>query len=169
MYQPYPGGAEAPGPSGPSGTPSLLAPASITRAVRVMYAGAAASLIGIGMDFIGIGGLRTRLANADHKLTSAQLTSEVHVFYAVFIIGGLIATGLWLWMARVNGAGKSWGRTVATVLIALDTILQFVGLGGGLAPAGRIWSILVWLIGLAAVILLWQRTSSEYFSSAQRS
>jgi hypothetical protein len=169
MYQPYPGGAGAPEPSGPSGTASLPAPTSITRAVRVMYAGAVASLIGIGVDFIGIGGLKTRLANANHKLTPTQLTSAEHVAIAFFIIGGLIGVALWIWMARVNGAGKSWGRVVATVFFAIDTISQFVGLGGGLSGVGRIWSLVIWLIGLAAIILLWQRTSSEYFGSAQRS
>ena len=32
--------------------------------------------------------------------------------------------------------------------------------GGGLS---RIFGILVWVIGLIAIILLWQRSSSEYF------
>ena len=134
-----------------------------------MYAGAVASLIGIGVDFIGIGGLKTRLANANHKLTPTQLTNAEHVAVAFFIIGGLIGVALWMWMARVNGAGKNWGRIVATVFFAIDTIAQFVGLGGGLSGVGRIWSIIVWLIGLAAIILLWQRTSSEYFASAPQS
>ena len=169
MYQPYPGGAGTPEPSGPSGTPSLPAPASINRAVRVMYAGAVGSLIGIGMDFVGIGSFKTRLANANHKLTASQLTNSEHVAIAFFIISGLIAVGLWIWLARTAAAGKGWARVVGTVLFALDTILQFVGLAGGLSPAGRIWAIVVWLIGLAAIILLWQRTSSEYFVSAQRS
>jgi hypothetical protein len=170
MYQPYPGGAQAPEPSGPSGLPSLPAPASITRAVRLMYAGAVASLIGIGVDFIGIGGIKTRIHNANHKLSPAQVTNAEHVAIAYFIITGLIAVGLWLWMARATTEGKGWARIVATVLFALDTILQFVGLAGGLSAAGRIFAIVVWLIGLVTVFLIWQRTSSEYLQSgSQRS
>jgi hypothetical protein len=166
MYQPYPGGAQAPEPSGSSAPPSLPAPTSITRAIRLMYAGAVASLIGIGVDFVGIGHIKTRIANANHKLSPAQVTSAEHVAVVVFIVGGLIASGLWIWMARVSGQGKSWARIVSTVLFALDTILQFIGLGGGLSPAGRIFSIVIWLIGLVTVIMLWQRGSSEYFQSA---
>jgi hypothetical protein len=169
MYQPYPGGGSTPEPSGTPGVPVGPVPTSISRAVRVMYAGAVASLIGIGIDFIGIGGLRTRIANANHKLTPAQVTNAEHVAVAFFIVGGLIAIALWLWMARANGAGKSWARIVSTVFFAVDTISQFVGLAGGASAAGRIFGIVVWLIGLTAVILLWQRTSSEYFASSQRS
>jgi hypothetical protein len=129
-----------------------------------MYAGAVASLVGIGIDFIGISGLRARIANANHKLTPAQVTNSEHVLVVFFIVGGLIGAGLWVWMARSNAAGKSWARIVSTVFFALDTILQFVGLGAGTGAAGRIFAIVVWLIGLAAIILLWQRTSSEYFA-----
>jgi hypothetical protein len=168
MYQPYPGGAQAPEPSGSSGSPSLPAPTPISRAVRLMYVGAVASLIGIGIDFTGIGGLRTRIANANHKLSAAQVTSTEHVFVVFFIVGGLIAAGLWVWMARGNNQGKSWARIVSTVLFAIDTILQFVGLGGGLSAAARIYSILIWLVGLVVIILLWQRASSEYYTSSAR-
>jgi hypothetical protein len=162
MYQPYPGGAD--GAPEPSRTPSSPAPTSINRAVRVMYAGAVASLVGIGIDFIGIGSIRTRIENANHKLSAAQVSSSEHVLIVLFIVGGLIGAGLWVWMARSNGAGRSWARIVATVLFALDTILQFVGLGAGSGAAGRIFAIVVWLIGLTAIILLWQRTSSQYFA-----
>jgi hypothetical protein len=165
MYQPYPGGAQAPEPSGMSRSP---APVSIARAVRLMYAGAAASLIAIGIDFIGIGSLRTRIANANPKLTAAQITNAEHVAIGLFIASGLIGAALWLWMARANGDGKSWARIVATVLFAIDTIGQFVGLGGSLATVGRVFSILVWLIGLATIVLLWQRTSTEYFAEGKR-
>jgi len=170
MYQPYPGGAQAPEPSGSSGSsglPSLLAPTPISRAIRLMYVGAVGSLIGIGVDFIGIGGLKTRIANANHKLSPAQVTSAEHLSIAFFIIGGLIAAGLWIWMARGTAAGKSWARIVSTVLFALDTILQFVGLAGGASVGGRIFAILIWLVGLVVIILLWQRASSEYFQSVR--
>lgn len=39
-------------------------------------------------------------------------------------------------------------------------------LGG--ASAGRFFGLVVWLIGLGAIILLWQRQSSDYFKGAPR-
>ena len=87
----------------------------------------------------------------------------------VFIVSGLLGAALWLWMAQANKAGKSWARIVATVLFAIDTLNVAVGAsavsGGG---ATRIYGLVIWLIGLAAVILLWQRPSSEYFKGTPR-
>jgi hypothetical protein len=37
--------------------------------------------------------------------------------------------------------------------------------GGGLA---RFYGFVVWVIGLVAIILLWQRSSSDYFRSPPR-
>jgi len=37
--------------------------------------------------------------------------------------------------------------------------------GGG---ASRFYGLLVWVIGLVAIILLWQRPSTEYFRGAPR-
>jgi hypothetical protein len=36
------------------------------------------------------------------------------------------------------------------------------------AGAGRFYGLLVWLIGLGAIILLWQRQSSAYFQGRPR-
>jgi hypothetical protein len=36
------------------------------------------------------------------------------------------------------------------------------------AGAGRFYGLLVWLIGLGAIILLWQRQSSAYFQGQPR-
>jgi hypothetical protein len=56
------------------------------------------------------------------------------------------------------------------VLFAVDTISVLIGVGGA-APGGhatRFYGIVVWLVGLAAIILLWRRSSSNYFNSAPR-
>ncbi len=55
------------------------------------------------------------------------------------------------------------------MLLAFDTLNVVAGAaavpGGG---ATRIYGLIVWLIGLAAIILLWQRASSVYFKPAPR-
>ena len=61
-------------------------------------------------------------------------------------------------------AGKSWARIVSTVLFAIDTLSVLAGAVTS-AGAARIYSILVWLIGLGAIIFLWQRSSTEYFKA----
>jgi hypothetical protein len=170
MYQPCPGGAES------QPEPALAtAPPSITRAVRVMYVGAAASVIGIIVDLTTYSSLQRALATRRRKngqpLTHAQVVDLAHVEVVVLVVVGLIAAGLWIWMARSCLAGKSWARTVSTVLFAISTIGAFVSIGGGALSAGaatRIYGFVVWIVGLIAIILLWQRASSDYFKSAPR-
>ena len=164
MYQPYPGGGQPPEPS-----ERPPAPPSIVRAVQVMYAGAAASLIGIVIDMTTLSSTKSETIRRNPSLTATQVSNAEHVAIGLFIVSGLLGAGLWVWIAQMCKAGRNWARIVGTVLFAIDTISVFLGAatvpGGG---ATRIYSILIWLIGLATVILLWQRASSDYFRSAPR-
>lgn len=166
MYQPYPGGAQTPEPS-----PQPLAPVSVQRAVKVMYAGAVASLIGIIIDLTMLSSLKSDIQSRNHNLTPAQVNTAEHVAIGAFIASGLIGAALWIWMAQSCKGGKGWARTVSTVLFGLDTIGQIGGASTGFTgsgSAGRIYSLLVWLIGLVAIILLWQRESSAFFKKTPR-
>ncbi len=164
MYQPYPGGSQLPQPSF-SRPP---APTSVLRAVQVMYAGAAVTLIGIIIDLLERHAIRNALATRKtaRTLTASQLTTEYHVVLGVLIVGGLIGVGLWIWMALSCKAGKSWARVLSTVLFGIETVVQFLGLGLGGGGGVRIFGLLIWVIGLIAIILLWQRSSTAYFRSA---
>jgi len=168
MYQSYPGGAPAPEQYGQPASP---APQSVTRAVQLMYAGAVASLIGIVIGLTTTGSLRSDIQKRSPTMTPAHVTDAVHLEIGFAIVGGLIAAALWIWMAQSNKAGKSWARILSTVLFAISTISALASLAGGALAGGgasRIYGIVVWLIGLAATILLWQRASSNYFKSAPR-
>jgi hypothetical protein len=172
MYQTYPDGDQPPGQYGQSATP---VPQSVDNAVRVMYMGAAASLIGIVIDLATVGPLRDKLVTMNNngaKLTSLQVTDSEHVAIGALIVAGVIGVVLWIWMAQSNQAGKRWARIVATVLFGIDTLSLIADVNGASALSGtvptRIYGIAIWLIGLAAVILLWQRTSSDYFRAAPR-
>jgi hypothetical protein len=160
MYQPYPGRAQMPEPS--SRPP---APPSMVNAVRVMYAGAAASLIGVIIDFTTVGSLKSAIEKRYPKWTPTQVTSAEHIAVAEFIVAGLIGAALWIFVAQVCRAGRNWGRIVATVLFAIDTLSQVFGAALSSGGGARIFSLLVWLIGLAAIVLLWQRSSTGYFRS----
>ena len=165
MYQPYPGGSQTP-ESYSRGT----APQSVIRASQAMYVGAAASLIGIVITILFRHSLRTAILDRNHTLTTAQLNDAYHVGLGVAIAVGLIGVGVWIWMAQMCKAGKSWARILSTVLFGLQTINLAAGAAvpGGASTTTRIYGIVIWLIGLVAVIFLWQRPSSEYFKGAPR-
>jgi hypothetical protein len=159
MYQPYPSSGQAPEPT------RSEPPASVVMAVRLMYAGAVVSALSLVVGLVTVGSLRDSLHKSDPSLTPTQLHNlqTVVVIGSVFI--GLISIGLWIWMALMNKAGKSWARIVASVLFGLDTLFLLLGVARAGAAAGTLVSILTWLIGLGAIIFLWRRDSSEYFSA----
>jgi hypothetical protein len=162
MYQPYPGQAQMPDPS--SRPP---APPSVVNAARVMYAGAAASLIGLIINFIAIGSLKSAIEKRYPKWSASQVASAEHFVIGEFIVVGLIGVALWIFVAQACRAGKNWGRILATVLFGIDTLLQLLGAAVSSGGGARIFSLLVWLIGLAAIVLLWRRQSTEYFRARQ--
>jgi hypothetical protein len=129
-----------------------------------MYVGLAASLIGIIVDMTTLSATRSAILKRNPSYTATQLNNAEHLQIGLFIAGGLIGAALWLWMAQSCRAGKGWARVVSTVFFGIDTLSVLVGAaavqGGGLS---RIYGILVWVIGLIAIILLWQRSSSDYF------
>ena len=177
MYQPYPGGDQPPAQSAQFEAPVRPPiPQSVTRAVQVMYLGAVASLIGIIIELLTRHSLRTFIANHatrnGSRLTAAQVADTYHAELVVLVVVGLIGIGLWIWMARMNKAGKNWARITSTVFFAIETISALTAVSGvgqlAGAGAGRFYGLLVWLIGLGAIILLWQRQSSEYFQSTPR-
>jgi hypothetical protein len=160
MYHPYPGGSAMPDPS------RQPAPPSIVTACRAMYAGMAASLIGIGVDFAFFSSVKSAIEKQTPKLTPAQVVSAEHEEIGLIIASGLIQAALWLWMAQSSRAGKGWARIVASALFAIFTLGQLTGFLSSSGPS-RIYSLLVWLIGLTAIVFLWQRSSTEFLRTSR--
>jgi eukaryotic-like serine/threonine-protein kinase len=152
-----PGTAEYPGPpsAGPPARPAGAAlqprpgasgpvpPPAIVNAVRLMYAGgvlAACSAVG--------------------AFTNGPFLA---------IAGGLLSIGAWLWVARRTRRGRRGVQVLAAILFALDTL----GALGSYADRFSTYLTLIagaaeWGVGLAAVVLLWQRSAGAYFTDVQR-
>src|SRR5215831_4396179 len=178
--QPYPGGWQAPGPSdwqapAPSGwqpsvppgwqasapygwQPPSGPPQSIQRAVMLMYVGAGLEVLGLIFDLIVRQGSN-----------------------ATGIPGAILGVALWLWMARANKAGKNWARITSTVFFGIDCLgLLLILVGAGVAMhsvsssgkivlvASVVAGIITWGIGLATIVLLWGRESSQYYAAMKR-
>jgi uncharacterized membrane protein YuzA (DUF378 family) len=63
-------------------------------------------------------------------------------------------------MARANGQGRNWARILSTVLFGLATLELTYDVFGFGVTFGVIFPVLTWLVGLAAVWLLWRPDSS---------
>jgi hypothetical protein len=159
MYQPYPQNTQLPETQHPP------APASVLNAVKVMYVGAATSILGIVLDVLTVGATKKAIEKRSPHLSVSQINSSQHVLVIAFIIGGLIGAAAWLFLARSCQAGKNWARITGTVLFVIATVDTFIGLSSPIAGTVRIWGIVIWLVGLTAIVFLWQRASTAFFKA----
>ena len=146
MYQPNPSTGQ---PAGPLRPP---APKPVLTAVKFLYGGAAVSAAYLIATLPFIGDIHGTWNG--HPLTATPLTITV-----VIVVFGLVPIAVWLWMARAASQGKNWARILSTVLFTLAT-LQLTGSRGVV----QVFTVaLTWLIGLAAVWLLWRPASGAFF------
>jgi hypothetical protein len=163
MYQPYP-------TSGQSQQPQQRPPVpnSVQTAVKLMYAGAALSLIELIVGVATIGAVRRAIVKEYPHYTSSQIHKLEVADVLIAIVVGVIAIGLWLWMARASAAGHNYARITGTVFFGLNTLFLLVGLARPHVGLGLVFNILVWLVGLGAVIMLWRAESGAYFTRQPR-
>ena len=157
MYQPYPTSSQMP----ELGRPSV--PAQVKYAVTAMYVGAAATVAGIVIEILTVNATKTAIEKKSPHLTASQLSSTQHALIIGSIVSGLIAVAAWLVVARACKNGSNWARITGTVLFVLATVDT---IGSAISPVAglvKAWWPVIWLAGLVAVILLWQRPSSEFF------
>lgn len=163
-FEPFPAGA-AHDPAAP-GRPR---PRTVAIAVKVMYAGAALQALGLVLSLVTAGGLRTAIRAQYPHFTAAQVHSaEVTAVVSVVLVG-VVGIGLWVWMALANGNGQRYARVVASVLFVAYTADILFSLSRTQVVVGFVFSMLTWLIGLAATLLLWRRESTAFYGQAQSS
>jgi serine/threonine protein kinase len=147
-----------------TGTPgsAVPLPASMVTAVRLMYAGAAYAVIwAIGVIAVSASIVKHYpyvSASGDHRLAGA-------ITLAILLCAADIA--LWLGIARACRRGSGGARVAGTVLFAVHTV-GVLGVAtssqAGLGPA-KVLTLIGWLIGLGAVLALWQRPSSAFITA----
>lgn len=164
--------------------PGPDAPQPVRVAARCMYAGAGASGLALILAIVSafsLPGLKSSLVStfAD-QLKKKQVTmDEINTYVSqqrsgvvVSIVLGIVIVALWAWMAKMNGLGRSWARLSATAFFVLWTIETWIVVNsfkdGQFVTVWTIISLILqvglWLIGLAAIALLWRPASTAYFN-----
>ncbi len=159
MHQPYPQGGEMPpDPTRPA------PPRPVRTAVLLMYTGAALSAVSLIVTVLSFHAIERVIRNASSTLTAQQVHNDAIVAVTIAVVESLIAIGLWLLMAWGNKNGQNWARIVATVLFGLNTLFLLLSFVRATVSVSLAFSVLVWLIGLGAIVLLWRKESSQYFA-----
>jgi hypothetical protein len=163
MYQPYP----------TSGSPQepqrIEPPSSVQNAVKLMYAGAAVEVVAIIIGLLSRASLKSSILARHPDFTTRQLHAAEAAGLVVTVIGGVIAIGLWIWMAWANGQGRNWARVVSAVFFGINTLGLIVSLAARSSVAEMhtagsiIGGVVIWLIGLAAIVLIFNKKSGPFY------
>jgi serine/threonine protein kinase len=173
---PRPGTASPPGPVSPVPGPASPAargrpvpPRSMINAVRLMYAGSALALFSIltavATTSTLSGLIRQQYPAAGYGALSAAATATL----SVTIAGALISAGVWLVMARRTRRGRPGVRILSTILFVIDSLTVLSTHTHGLLTASTwIMTVAEWAVGLVAIVLLWDRRSTAYFTDLRQ-
>lgn len=164
MVQPYPAAPQL--PPQPVRPP---APQPVRTAVIAMFVGAAAEVAQAITVLAAPHAIKAAIVRARPGLTAHQVSLAQNAAVIESVVVALIGAGLFIWIALSCRGGRNWARITGTVLCALGVVSLLAGLRMASGGADRIVSAIAVLAGLVAVILLWQRSSSRFFSAASRS
>ncbi|MFB8003961.1 hypothetical protein [Nocardia sp. NPDC056000] len=145
-------------------------PKTVTYAFYSMLAGASLTLIEMLYSFTQLPHARQVAADSD---AAGRLTDHEHdiVVLVAYVFGtavSLVSIGLWIWMAWMIRAGRSWARPTCSVLFGLNTLsLLITVIGTACTPPEIALTVLIWLVGLTALILLWTKQSGAYLRATQ--
>jgi hypothetical protein len=163
-YQPYPTSGAEPPAAGPPAPGRSQPPAPVRYAVMLMYAGAAFSLAGLIVTLVTASSYRTAIHKAFPHYTTTQVHQLASALVTLNMVFAVIEIFLWLLVAWACRGGHNWGRIAGSVLFVLNTALLLFALTRTSATFGFLLSGLIWLAGLGAVVMLWRKESTAYFT-----
>ena len=175
-YPKYPGeGSSEGGPPQPSGPAQPVGgqPSSIAKAVKLMQLGAVLSLVSVVVSLLTLDTLKNTLADAMRESDPGVSQSSIDAAYSVGVVsgvlGGVVAAGLWLWMAWKNGQGRSWARVLSTVFGALNLLFTAVGfLSPGMTTVSLAFGLVNVVLAAVILVLMWQKSSTAYYNAVSQ-
>jgi hypothetical protein len=138
-------------------------PTTVRLAVRLMFAGAGLEVVALLVAVVTTSSLKTAIFRANPHYNTVQVHNVEVARTTVLVIGALITIGLWLWMAWANDRGRGWARIVAAVLFGVNTLDLLVSIDVVHATATVIVGGVIWLVGLAALLLLFHKRSNPFY------
>jgi len=150
-------------------------PPSVRTAVRLMWAGAALSVISQVAALFNLDDAKVQMREQfiEAYPDASQATIDM-MFTSGIVIGfitSMIGTLLWLWMAWKNGQGRSWARVVATVLggfAVVSGIISFATSGVmavETTPTNIVIGAATLVLAIVILVLMWRKESSAFYAA----
>ncbi len=134
-------------------------------AIAAMVVGLVLTIVATIVPFV-TSALRDHIRTGYPAYTDARVDSAVDVWLIILTVIGALGVAGWLWSIWIVARRTRWASWAATAMFALGTSVAVADLlikdkSGdiGLAPVLGWIGMLPCLAGLAAVVLLWRRSS----------
>jgi hypothetical protein len=160
---------DLPAYQGTAPAPVAERPPSITTAVKLMWAGAGLTVLGILTTFLQTDAIRDRIEDNDSSLSKSDVDAAMRGTIVLIVVIGAISVGLWLWMASANGKGLSWARVVATVLGVLNVVFTLLGAAmGNQTPVALLFNLISVVLAVTILVLLYRPDSNAWYAAHSR-
>jgi hypothetical protein len=178
-------GAVAPGDGGPDALGQYRLgrrnpvggeiPGVVHVATRLMYTGLAATVIALIVALLNYGQYSHAATVAKNQL---RPTAEGHYnqtagLLAIAFAADFLGIACWVVVAIACRHGRGWTRVTASVLLGVYTVVMLLVLAGTHNDAGarlndvgtRFLTLVVWALGVAALIPLWTQQARAFFAA----
>jgi hypothetical protein len=146
--------------------PATRPPRTVQIAVWLLCAGVAAELADVIIDIVTADSVGAAYARSYPPWAAALVHHAVNVSLVKYEVGGAIGMGVCLLLAWALVRGRNRARFAFAAVFALDFLAQLRAIHNGAATeaqADLTAAFAVWLLILAASVLLFTRPSSRYY------
>jgi hypothetical protein len=143
-------------------------PSAVQAAVGLMWTGLAATVCGLIFDLMVLGRY-SHDAKHDLLLIDREHANAMAGHMAVAVFAGLLGIVAWTWLATASRRGHGWTSIAGSVLAGLYSIIALtILLATHNDPTAKIFTLIIWVIALAAVFLLWSQQARQFFAAWRR-
>lgn len=103
------------------------------------------------------------------NMSAEQAESFARMGIVASAVISVIIAALFAWLTIMIRKGRNWARVTTTVLLALGVVFGLFSFGGTAAAGGTtVLGIVSLLLEIAILVMLWLRSSNEYFKPGQQ-
>jgi hypothetical protein len=157
-------------------------PPGVHTAIRLMYLGFVVTALNALLSLPVLGrynraakAAQAAAAKVSLRGNTLRATVETNVWHhqsqlaglmVILLVADILGLACWAWLAVATRRGHGWTRIGGTVLLAVYSIVAlFVVFRTENDLDVEFTTVVVWALGVAAVIPLWSQQASEFFAA----
>jgi drug/metabolite transporter (DMT)-like permease len=159
---------------------SAEVPPKVHTAIRLMYAGFVVTALDVVLSLLVLGRYTHDATTAKNAAAAYAVKGdprraalETTIWHnqntmagamTIGLVAGLLGLACWVWIAMAARRGNSWTRVAGAVLLGIYSVCTLLVLfGTHHDPGPQFTTLVVWALGVAAVIPLFSQQARDFF------